>query len=175
MTLKEYEENLYLLGEKCAQTHSMRFMLLKYEKGTMNTSNEDNGTKICPYCAEQIKQAAIKCKHCGEFLVEKKAQSEIIIDHGEITPQGKLNLIFIALLLSAALLHILFSAESPLVFISASNPIASIAGSIGYSIPGMVISIIFLVPISNLFTKDNSGKGFFKGFTLKSSQRYLKF
>ena len=32
-------------------------------------------TRLCPYCGEQIKSIAIKCKHCGEFFDQAPARS----------------------------------------------------------------------------------------------------
>ena len=30
-------------------------------------------TKLCPFCAEEIKAAAVKCKHCGTWLPSPQA------------------------------------------------------------------------------------------------------
>lgn len=34
----------------------------------MDINKNNNDIKFCPFCAEQIKIDAIKCKHCGEIV-----------------------------------------------------------------------------------------------------------
>lgn len=45
--------------------------------GVLQADRTQASTKQCPFCAEQIATAAVKCKHCGEFL-----------DAGKATPGG---------------------------------------------------------------------------------------
>ena len=33
-------------------------------------------TKTCPYCAEDIKEAAVKCRHCGSMLGPRPGAGE---------------------------------------------------------------------------------------------------
>lgn len=135
----------------------------------MSTELPSNKTKLCPFCAEEIQDAAIKCKHCGEFLTQtNNSYKEDTV--AEQSDEKKSILGKVILLLGAVILHVLFCAESPLLFISKTNPILSLVGSLSYSLPGMLISIILLAPIMNLITKENKGSGFLRifFFTLKS-------
>jgi phage shock protein PspC (stress-responsive transcriptional regulator) len=60
-------------------------------KGADAGQGSGTTTKTCPYCAEEIKQAAIKCKHCATWLVAvpESARSEFISGQGEMDPASR--------------------------------------------------------------------------------------
>ncbi len=33
-------------------------------------------SKLCPYCAEDVRAEAVKCKHCGSFLAARRSGAD---------------------------------------------------------------------------------------------------
>jgi len=67
--------------EMARQSNTIILGSLTTESATPLVS-ENGATRNCPYCAEQIASEAVKCKHCGEFLVPKLRDRERRADYG---------------------------------------------------------------------------------------------
>jgi GYF domain 2 len=59
--------------------------------GDETAVQESSSTKPCPFCAEKIQTAAIKCKHCGEFLSNPPSDKKVF-DSSQRPQSGSPNL-----------------------------------------------------------------------------------
>ncbi|WP_267399023.1 hypothetical protein [Pseudomonas sp. GM_Psu_2] len=60
--------------------------------------------KICPFCAETVKAAAVKCKHCGSDLTEGAAAKSPLLDPPKKKGSGCLWIVIVVALAVIAFL-----------------------------------------------------------------------
>ncbi len=66
----------YKIGPEHNGKHVQCMKCEKYFIVEMKSIPSNQKTKFCPFCGEVILQAAIKCKHCGEFMPEKPVEKQ---------------------------------------------------------------------------------------------------
>jgi hypothetical protein len=114
----------------------------------------DDDSKTCPFCAEKIKAAAVKCRYCGEMLDRAEAPALKPLFEGlsksesKPTPQGTSVVGIIGLILCAFALFMPYFAAVFLVPIGIACAVIAVKRGhdfIGYS--GLLVGLLGLYSI----------------------------
>ncbi len=74
----------------------------------------EDGNKVCPYCGEEIKAVAVKCRYCQSFLTTQTAVDQVQVEPGrKKVKKGKWILIPALLILALLALYIFNLIDGP--------------------------------------------------------------
>ena len=83
-------------------------LLLARDENKIEAKAISHGFRICPYCAELIKQEAILCKHCKSKLEGHTSQEIINMKHEKITSERSIKKNHIHTFIFLGLLGVIF-------------------------------------------------------------------
>jgi len=95
--------------------------------------------KKCPFCAEEIQDEAVKCKHCGEFLID--AELKGLKKAGDVKWYHTTPIVIIAIICLGPL-------ALPLVL---KNPQYSVTAKIIWTIAIIVITVFACVALFSAY------------------------
>jgi hypothetical protein len=97
--------------------------------------------KKCPFCAEEIQDEAVKCKHCGEFLID--AELKNLKKDGNVKWYHKTSFVVISVLCLGPI-------ALPLVLY---NPQYSVASKVIWTIIIIVVTVLLCVGSIEMYSQ----------------------